>query len=61
MKDAGYLVILIYFIVSLLIVGGVLYVVDKLPINGTIKTIIQVASVVGVAIFWLVQLAHFVG
>lgn len=45
---------LVSLLIALLIVGGVLYVVTLLPIDGTIKRIIQVIAVIAIAI-WLLR------
>lgn len=49
---------LVTLLIVLIIVGAVLYLVQLLPLDGTIKTIIQVVVIVGVAIY---VLRHFVG
>ena len=48
--------VLITLLVLLLVVGGVLYVVDKLPIDSTIATIIKVVAVLALAIYVLLKI-----
>lgn len=43
----------VLLLISTLIVGGVLYVIQLLPINEIVKRIATVIAVVGFAIYWL--------
>lgn len=45
---------MIELLIALIIVGAVLYLVTLLPIDGTVKKIIQVVAIVVVAI-WLLR------
>ena len=45
---------MITILIALIIIGAVLYIVSILPIDGTIKTIINVAAIVLIAI-WLLR------
>lgn len=45
---------LISLLVALIIVGAILYVVTLLPIDNTVKRIIQVVAIVAIVI-WLLQ------
>lgn len=45
---------LITILIALIVVGAVLYVVTLLPIDGTIKRIIQVVAIVALAV-WLLR------
>lgn len=49
---------IVELLIALLIVGAVLYILPRLPIDGTIKMIIQVVIVIAV-IIWLLR--HFGG
>jgi hypothetical protein len=51
---------IISIIVSLVVVGLVLYLVDIIPMDGTIKQIIRVIIIVAV-IIWLLQSFGFIG
>jgi uncharacterized membrane protein len=51
---------LIHIIVYLVIVGLVVYLIDLIPMDGTIKTIIRGIIIVAVVI-WLLQAFGFIG
>ncbi len=51
---------LIHIIVYLIIVGLVVYVIDLIPMDGTIKNIIRAIIVIAVVI-WLLQQFGFIG
>jgi hypothetical protein len=51
---------LISVIVALVIVGLVLYLIDLIPMDGTIKSIIRFIVIVAV-IIWLLQVFGFIG
>ena len=44
---------MIELLIALVIVGAILYLLQLVPIDGTIKTIIQVVVIVGVVIYIL--------
>lgn len=48
---------LIELLIGLLIVGGILYIIQSVPIDATIKRIIYVVVVIAVAIYALRHLA----
>jgi hypothetical protein len=48
---------MISLLISLIILGALLYIVELLPIDGTIKRIIQVVAIVCIAIWALQMLA----
>ena len=50
---------MIELLIALLIVGAVLYLLQLVPIDGTIKTVIQVVVIVGVLIYLLRHLSAF--
>lgn len=52
---------MIELLIALIVIGAVLYVVSILPIDGTIKTIIQVIAVVLIAIWALRHLLPLAG
>lgn len=52
---------LLPLLIALIIVGAILFIVNRLPIDGTIKLIIQVIAVVFVAIYALRILAPMAG
>lgn len=45
---------LVSLLIALIIVGAVLFVVNRLPIDGTIKLIIQVVAIVAILV-WLLR------
>ena len=45
---------LISIIVSLIVIGLLLYLIDRIPMDGTIKQIIQIVVIIAV-IVWLLQ------
>ncbi len=45
---------LITILIALIVFGAVLYIVGLLPIDGTVKTIIQVVAIVALVI-WLLK------
>lgn len=45
---------LVSLLIALIVIGAVLYVVSLLPIDATIKRIIQVVAIVAIVI-WLLQ------
>jgi hypothetical protein len=51
---------LISVIVSLVVVGLVLYLIDLIPMDGTIKTIIRLIVIIAV-VLWLLQVFHLMG
>ena len=51
---------IISIIVALVIVGLVLYLIDIIPMDGTIKQIIRVIVIIAV-IIWLLQAFGFIG
>lgn len=49
---------MISLLISLIILGALLYIVELLPIDGTIKRIIQVVAIVCIAI-WALQMLGY--
>jgi hypothetical protein len=51
---------LISIIVTLVVIGLVLYLIDLIPMDGTIKQIIRIIVIIGVVV-WLLQAFGFIG
>jgi hypothetical protein len=45
---------LVSLLIALIVIGAILYIVTLLPIDGTIKRVIQVIAIVAIVI-WLLQ------
>lgn len=52
---------LIHLLIVLIVLGAVLYVVSLLPIDGTVKRIIQVVAIVALVIWLLKTFAPSLG
>ena len=48
-------------LIVVLVVGAIIYVLDRLPIDATFKMIAKVVAIVGFAIWLIMELRGFVG
>lgn len=51
----------ITLLIVLVIVGAIVYLVDKMPIDATFKLVAKVVAIVGLFIWLLLQVRGFVG
>ncbi len=52
---------LIHLLIVLIVFGAVLYIVGLLPIDGTVKRIIQVIAIVALVVWLLMRFAPQIG
>lgn len=48
-------------LVVLLVVGAIIYIVDRLPIDATFKMVAKVVAIVGLVIWVILEVSKFVG
>jgi hypothetical protein len=58
MPDAGWFLTLLLVLV---IVGAIVYIVDRLPIDATFKMVTKVVAIVALVVWLIMQLRQFVG
>jgi hypothetical protein len=48
-------------LIVVLVVGAIIYILDRLPIDATFKMVAKVVAIVGFVIWLIMQLRQFVG